>query len=677
MSQELPIDILFTIKDDWSLNGGFTGNISFTNHGEDFKNWTIEFDAPFEINKIWNAEIISHTGNHYVIKNGTWNDDVDAGETITFGFTALVDNKTITEPTNYIFDRQSLDISVSEDNPTNLPTVTESNFIGEIGTITNLDHQGQTIEFKNQYVNPVVFALPLSQVGGDPAIARITEIDNDSFFVYVQEAEYKDGFHAEETLSYLVLEAGTWELENGSILEVGKLDTNKTTTSGWQNINFDTNFDDTPIVLSQVQTDNDSTFVRTRQQQASNNGFQLALEEEEKLQESGHGTETVGWLALESGEGSWNGMEYQAETTGDRVTDQWHTLDFDKFNQTPNLLASVGSYDGGDSVGVRYQNLNLEGVQIRLEEDQSSDTETSHTDETVNFLAIAGEGSLTGTAHQINNDAPDDDDASTPPPVSSPPTLSSQAITVGFENHNVGTEYDRSAQEKDWEVNWVDTKLTDDSAFISDKEAHSGNQSLEISYSPDERKGAGAAWAIPEEREYYLSYWVKFEDNFDFDGSKNSGGKLPGLAGAGGYCSGGDTCNGNNGFSSRYMWGEQGRAKLYLYHMDKPTQWGENFWFKDKLGRDIYFETGQWHNLIQRVKINDGDRANGEIDVWMNGEQVLDIDDLQFVSNNKGIDALMFSTFHGGNSKDFLPEREVHSYFDEIVISTNASDVGL
>lgn len=61
----------------------------------------------------------------------------------------------------------------------------------------------------------------------------------------------------------------------------------------------------------------------------------------------------------------------------------------------------------------------------------------------------------------------------------------------------------------------------------------------------------------------------------------------------------------------------------------------------------------------------------------MNGEQVLDIDNLQFVSNNKGIDALMFSTFHGGNSKDFLPEREVHSYFDDIVISTNASDVGL
>ena len=34
MSQELPIDISFSIKDDWSKSGGFTGNISFTNNSK-------------------------------------------------------------------------------------------------------------------------------------------------------------------------------------------------------------------------------------------------------------------------------------------------------------------------------------------------------------------------------------------------------------------------------------------------------------------------------------------------------------------------------------------------------------------------------------------------------------------------------------------------------------------
>ena len=42
-----------------------------------------------------------------------------------------------------------------------------------------------------------------------------------NFTAYLQEAEYKDGAHTNESFSYIVLEAGTWELDNGSLLEVG------------------------------------------------------------------------------------------------------------------------------------------------------------------------------------------------------------------------------------------------------------------------------------------------------------------------------------------------------------------------------------------------------------------------------------------------------------------------
>ena len=80
---------------------------------------------------------------------------------------------------------------------------------------------------------------------------------------------------------------------------------------------------------------------------------------------------------------------------------------------------------------------------------------------------------------------------------------------------------------------------------------------------------------------------------------------------------------------------------------------------------------------VQRVRINDGDRSNGEIDVWMDGERVLDLNELRFVTNNRGIDALMFSTFHGGSTDDWLPERTVYSYWDDFIVSPNAADVGL
>ena len=252
-----------------------------------------------------------------------------------------------------------------------------------------------------------------------------------------------------------------------------------------------------------------------------------------------------------------------------------------------------------------------------------------------------------------------------------------QAILVGFEQHNVGTIYNYSAQSKDWNVAFSDEEKMQKYSLITDSETHSGSKALKISYPSDAQGGGGGVWKLPSEKEYYLSYWVKFEDDFDFDGDKHSGGKLPGLTGAGGYCSGGETCNGNNGFSSRYMWRKNGRAQLYLYHMDKPTKWGEEFWLKDSDGDDVYFERGKWHNLIQRMRINDGNQSNGEIDVWMDKEQVLSLDGLKFVTNNQGIDALMFSTFHGGSSSAWWPDYEVHSYFDDFVISTNPSDVGL
>ncbi|MGL5076786.1 MAG: polysaccharide lyase, partial [Waterburya sp.] len=244
----------------------------------------------------------------------------------------------------------------------------------------------------------------------------------------------------------------------------------------------------------------------------------------------------------------------------------------------------------------------------------------------------------------------------------------------GFEQHSDNTSYNSITQAKDWKVGWSNNMHK--YATISDDFAHSGSKSLKITYPSDAQANTGASWLVPSQKQYYLSYWVKFDQNFDFDGSKLSGGKLPGM-GTDDLCGGGQNCTGTNGFTSRYMWRENGKATLYLYHMDKPGKYGEDFTFQGSDGNDKYFERGKWHNLIQRVKINDGNQSNGEIDVWMDKEKVLDIDNLKFVTDNKGIDTLYFSSFHGGNGSEWWPEKNVNAYFDDFVVSTNAADVGL
>ncbi len=275
--------------------------------------------------------------------------------------------------------------------------------IGETGIVDNFNHNSQTILFDHNYVNPVIFAQPLSYNGGQTAIVRIEDVQQDRFTASIQEPRNLDGKHVNESFSYLVMEMGTWQLEDSSVLEVGTVDTNLLAPNGWENISYTSDFTEDPLVFSQVQTDNDRDFVRTRQRNASNSGFQLAMEEEEAYGNSGHGNETVGWLALSAGTGSWGQNSYQAGQTGNSVTHNWHTINFENsFAQPPVFLASVATYDGGDSSGLRYRNLNGDRVNIKIEEDTSKDGETNHTTEAVNFLAISGQDFLRGVPLENN-----------------------------------------------------------------------------------------------------------------------------------------------------------------------------------------------------------------------------------------------------------------------------------
>ncbi len=263
---------------------------------------------------------------------------------------------------------------------------------------------------------------------------------------------------------------------------------------------------------------------------------------------------------------------------------------------------------------------------------------------------------------------------SDPAPVTQSGQLGANAISVGFEGHSANTSYNNSAQSKDWDVAW--SYQMDRYGMISNQEARSGNNSLQMTYPANAQSNAGAKWVVPDQKEYYLSYWVKFDNDFDFDGPRHSGGKLPGL-GSGDLASGGNKPTGTNGFTSRYMWREDGKAVLYLYHMDQPSTYGEDVLLKGSDGSDKYFERGKWHNLVQRVKVNDGSQSNGEIDVWMDNEQVLSMDNLKFMTNGQGIDTMYFSSFHGGYGSDWWPEKNDNAYFDDFVVSTNAADVGL
>ena len=74
-----------SVSDDWG--GGFTATASFANTtGTALDGWSLTLESPISISSIWNAQILSHDGDTYVIGNASWNGSVSSGGTVQFGF---------------------------------------------------------------------------------------------------------------------------------------------------------------------------------------------------------------------------------------------------------------------------------------------------------------------------------------------------------------------------------------------------------------------------------------------------------------------------------------------------------------------------------------------------------------------------------------------------------------
>lgn len=268
-------------------------------------------------------------------------------------------------------------------------------FIGEVGYVEDLNHFEKTIQFQNQYENPVVIVSPLTRNGGDPAIARITDIQGDSFSVFVQEPTLlkkraHTGSHTLENFSYIVMEAGTWTMADGTIIEVGTTEVDTyTRQANWSRLALESDFEQ-PIVISSVQTHNNQEFIRLRQRNGNESGIDLALEKEEALLKTDYANETVGYIAVNSAPDQvlGGGISYVAGNTGKTINHEWQQLN-SAYNY-PYLFASTNSYYGGDSVGLRYQMGS-----IMLEEDTSKDYEVAHARENVAYLGFDNLGTIT------------------------------------------------------------------------------------------------------------------------------------------------------------------------------------------------------------------------------------------------------------------------------------------
>ena len=169
-------------------------------------------------------------------------------------------------------------------------------------------------------------------------------------------------------------------------------------------------------------------------------------------------------------------------------------------------------------------------------------------------------------------------------------------------------------------------------------------------------KNSGAQFKVklPPSSEYTLEYRFRFQPGFDF----RKGGKLPGICG--GACNTGKKRPDGTGWSLRYMWREEGQLFAYLYHMDQPNEYGEY------IPLDTSIKQGQWHHILQRVKLNRPRQRDGELQVWVDGKQRMTRKGIAFRKDGQApIDTFYFSTFFGGSKKTWAPKVKSFADFDD------------
>ncbi len=324
---------------------------------------------------------------------------------------SVVDNGdgTVTyTPNSGYFGSDSFNYTVSDgalsDTATVNLTINEvgggTNDIGFAGTAIDVTHEWTTVNLPFSFNNPVVVAGGSTRDGGHQGVVRVQNVTSDSFEIRFQEWDYRDGRHTTENIGYLVVEAGTHTLTDGTQLVAG---TTTLTNESFKTLSFETSFSATPLVIAHTMTNNDPSAVVERVRNINNSTFQMQFNEEE-VADGVHATETVGYIAIDQGSATSGDTVLNAVTTGNSVTHKDTTVDFGDIggSDSPVILSDMQTRDGGDAATLRHRSQTSTSVTVWVEEEKSKDSELNHTSEVAGVLAMEAGILVAGSPLQAN-----------------------------------------------------------------------------------------------------------------------------------------------------------------------------------------------------------------------------------------------------------------------------------
>lgn len=201
----------FEVVNDWTT--GYTGRITISNTSDSvIEDWVLEFDGENEISSLWDGELVSHDGTHYVVKSAAYNQNIAVGSSVSFNFN--VDHKSSDEGfSNFILKSMS---DIPQTNPGN-DDITDPGDVDDvdIGEIyfkdfteedIATDEESGTRYIRNQLlvsgfigVEKSIFEEIFDEIGA--TIVGYIEFSNDYQIEFVEDKTYEELIDLSEYLN--------------------------------------------------------------------------------------------------------------------------------------------------------------------------------------------------------------------------------------------------------------------------------------------------------------------------------------------------------------------------------------------------------------------------------------------------------------------------------------------
>lgn len=276
----------------------------------------------------------------------------------------------------------------------NLNFETERQHVLEFGS-ASLNHLTSTVQLEAHYQNPIVIASIRTSNGSQPVSVRIESLAGNNISFRLSEPEYLDGWHKHETVDFLVVEAGTWRLTDGTLISAGTHQVEQIGEAGSSSVDVDVSQFD--VFFSQRQTANHQ-FWATARLDRSEASLRSMLQVEEGLRDgmaSIHVSETIGWVAIDAPDGSLYSLEGLGLGMASGIDHQ--TIEVSLASNTSEdltiggVLHDMTSFRGPDTASSRGNALTESGFTVRIQEEQSRDQEIRHTGEQIELLYFTEE----------------------------------------------------------------------------------------------------------------------------------------------------------------------------------------------------------------------------------------------------------------------------------------------